>query len=1690
MAASSLKDNPLSLLFKFFCNGDPSKVPTLFIDRLSDLDILQQVQTLKIDNISSHTKRNETIQSLSYILPDLKANTFLRIRLKSILSSYYTSYIEIERIRIQQWTHREVAFSFFVHSIQRSQIESIQCPTCVWQFVHYIILFCEEQHLTGIRLYQLLTKNSYHANDINIVHFIETMCKKYALDLNWYPLEQIQNEMTLWLQQILESTKRRLTPSNRYRIQPRAKHAHIDLDQGQSFIRIQHNVEQSPGDLNQIATVCILEGVYHGLYTGERFFKNRSYTTHDLMNDLCDMVLGGEQRNVLLYRMLYDELNITDAKKRQKIYNVLLFKYIDKHSLNKWNIIKIVLHWMWFRNGHHESFDLIDVATQCQTMTKSKLLSYTVFTKWEPSDMLNFTMFLRNQTHLKMKTPNKLDSPLNILCTVFDCNSLYTKLNINHLDIKTQCKHLKMNDINTKNKRKHVAYKLSCNIYTQIQLNHVLSKYYQSIAQLLLYDLRIWKPHHLILSLVYHLIETSEINPKIWDFISYFAAYCLMNQYDGNAFLVHINKHTKPFDWSVNAIKMIFPNMSEKLQIILCIHVMDGLEGWIIKTDEMGPRSWAHVSSALSHELYAQIASSLNVIVNANDEYSDMSVKNIQNILNQLKKRTRMDAKEMEYITDLIHRVISSRSQPNASTLNKSLHMNIDGFDTQMLYDVYNVHNCFLFANYRFAAYRKDAFKTHVLKYMKSTHLEKEIDDLIQHIPSVDLYPHYIIDDDFGLIWSYFFTASHFVHKLRSAHVNNTPFAFKIVIVPNRIISICNEKHLFPDDMGDIYQYFTIQKNMNTQNIHVLSFAKDEVDSESIAKQMNHLFEYVRGINENNVTTQKDILIVVDRRQNNMDKIYLIFKCDINVFPELNAQYNMSLHFDIIDDIVRCYLYYGSNVTHKMRFFPEYLTTIIPRFFKKDENLNNFQRMCLLFAGKYRHGFAVSLSDPTFDNHYKYITKWTHVSVSYDRNIVQPKDADIIYELPDNEVNCTADRPAKTDECVFIEYIIDCLTSFKDIETKSNNDIMCMRLTECYTHIICVHSFCLDPDQRVNIKKYVADMVGECELQSKCGCIRQHTYRTERTTQPQTVQNTILISCLNSLHCYLLHDDETMLRTENSRRRYVSANPLQFTDKVDKFITSAMQHSKQVQFVKRLVMWMQSNAYDWESLKIDMECTFIEGIGLDRTQSNMYHFLITHDKEQLFDQLRSEYIHDSEVNAINFGISVLEWFARPFQSKYKSLSDEMINNAFSDMTEHAMSLYEKECKILLNTRQTVYQYKYEEILCIKVYTDETELTTKFREAFRSMSSKEMKMEFYIWAITIYQTALYHARPLPLSHSENGPVTLHHGITEVFAVPDRSPKYNGPLSTTIVCSVAEHFSGGTGLLWYIMTNYFNPFKFVKGMSVNWISRHKHESEILLNDEYLYIGETYYFNGKDNKLKVDHLLYQLKIYKEKISDKNIFWKQIGFGLNDEMLLFLRTNPVLKQPSVYKRGHGYDKNVRVIERLVEELAIYDDYIWREYIKLSLATSDAFLRKLRGHEMRITDHKSFLKQSGTILNDQTILSIQHHPLLFQYSHYKDRTVFERLLKEFGADLSRHYFAVNPQNCKINAVLNGLIIYKTKIKLKRNPFWKGIANAINHNKTVLSAIRKHHLLFENCEYKRHLRPIIVLEVGWGNENR
>eukprot|EP01084_Bolivina_argentea_P133472 235555_1 len=331
-------------------------------------------------------------------------------------------------------------------------------------------------------------------------------------------------------------------------------------------------------------------------------------------------------------------------------------------------------------------------------------------------------------------------------------------------------------------------------------------------------------------------------------------------------------------------------------------------------------------------------------------------------------------------------------------------------------------------------------------------------------------------------------------------------------------------------------------------------------------------------------------------------------------------------------------------------------------------------------------------------------------------------------------------------------------------------------------------------------------------------------------------------------------------------------------------------------------------------------------------QSNIYLFLVSYKFQHLFDIIHDKYSSiyennsnqsESNVNAINFGVSVIQWFQYGDTPNHQSFVEEIVNNKYSTISFALLQKYKQECIIKIETSDTEYKYNYDEMLSLKLYTDTTEFTRLFRQShWNNQKMIPMKKEFYWWAITIYKTFVYHAKFLPrFSSTDVAPMKLYHGINTILAVNERLPKYHGPVSTTLVDTVAQQFSNSEGLLWSIRTTYYNPFNFVVGIDVSWISCHKNEAEILLIDQYLHISNTIQ-DYSDNDTKIHHLLYKLKIYKTKIVDKAKFWKQMGFGLSSSLIVLIKKHPLLTQTTDLSVASHIGQKQTILDRLVEEL------------------------------------------------------------------------------------------------------------------------------------------------------------------------
>eukprot|EP01084_Bolivina_argentea_P154486 269304_1 len=196
--AEAADKNLLEMLFEFYSPSKP-----LIIEDISKLTIEEQLLIVKIDSISSIPKRKELTKTLYDKLPDLKSTAYKRIRFKSILSSYYKTYIELESMSPQQWTKTQLPLSLFVYLIKELQKPGVnekekKSANAAWKFVYFTLQFCMEHQFDGQKLhlfYNEVTNNGTKTGGFGL-KFVQKICNKYSLKFGKFA--KVKKKVGVW----------------------------------------------------------------------------------------------------------------------------------------------------------------------------------------------------------------------------------------------------------------------------------------------------------------------------------------------------------------------------------------------------------------------------------------------------------------------------------------------------------------------------------------------------------------------------------------------------------------------------------------------------------------------------------------------------------------------------------------------------------------------------------------------------------------------------------------------------------------------------------------------------------------------------------------------------------------------------------------------------------------------------------------------------------------------------------------------------------------------------------------------------------------------------------------------------------------------------------------------------------------------------------------------------------------------------------------------------------------------------------------------------------------------------------------------------------------------------------------------------------------------------------------------------
>eukprot|EP01083_Nonionella_stella_P239450 838037_1 len=287
-------------------------------------------------------------------------------------------------------------------------------------------------------------------------------------------------------------------------------------------------------------------------------------------------------------------------------------------------------------------------------------------------------------------------------------------------------------------------------------------------------------------------------------------------------------------------------------------------------------------------------------------------------------------------------------------------HENIDsqcgGLNVELLHDIYNVHKCFLLGNYHFTHYDVSQFskdiqnckylKPNIKKYIESVAIESSITTT-----TIDLYPSYIIEDDMYAACKYFFCASRIVHQETQ---NNDDFSLRMCVIPNHVICIYDDDIIIPFGIDDIASYL---ESIHTNPIKLnVSHSKNTAEVTALLQDQMNTIKVKRGI-----TNISNVLCIVEKRPYDHDVLYIILtnSDSTDLLWELNLNYVIALEFNVLST-VECHLRYGRG---RIRFYPEHLITIMPRFFKRNCKIDCAQELEKLYADSYKHGFVVETDE-------------------------------------------------------------------------------------------------------------------------------------------------------------------------------------------------------------------------------------------------------------------------------------------------------------------------------------------------------------------------------------------------------------------------------------------------------------------------------------------------------------------------------------------------------------------------------------------------------------------------------------------------------------------------------------------------------------------------------------------------------
>eukprot|EP01084_Bolivina_argentea_P175773 304324_1 len=149
--------------------------------------------------------------------------------------------------------------------------------------------------------------------------------------------------------------------------------------------------------------------------------EDYGYHKQQLIDDLCEIMVNGEDNTILLVQMFSNGLNITNKPVRKQIYDIMLPQYIKPQDVNNNNFIKILRKTV---SELYQSIDCDEVAKIAANVN----LTGKIFIKASPEfkNSIKFGHVFKSMNNWNKKHWSKIYKKLSKICA----NKKSTKKNI------------------------------------------------------------------------------------------------------------------------------------------------------------------------------------------------------------------------------------------------------------------------------------------------------------------------------------------------------------------------------------------------------------------------------------------------------------------------------------------------------------------------------------------------------------------------------------------------------------------------------------------------------------------------------------------------------------------------------------------------------------------------------------------------------------------------------------------------------------------------------------------------------------------------------------------------------------------------------------------------------------------------------------------------------------------------------------------------------------------------------------------------------------------------------------------------------------------------------------------------------------------------------------------------------------